>query len=157
MQSTAVTPQEYFDSLPEDRKEGMKQLRKVILDNLPKGFSEEMSYGMIGYVVPHDLYPSGYHCNPKLPLPFMNLASQKNFIAFYHMGLYADEKLMHWLLEEYPKHTSVKLDMGKSCLRFKKPAQIPYELIGELVKKISVQDWIGIYERNFKNKAATKF
>jgi hypothetical protein len=156
MQSAALTPQEYFDSLPEDRKEGMNKLRKVILDNLPDGFSEEMSYGMIGYVVPHSLYPAGYHCNPKLPLPFMGLASQKNFIAFYNMGLYADEKLMSWFLEEYPKHTSAKRDMGKSCLRFKKIEQIPFDLIGQLVKKISVQDWVEIYERNFKNKAATK-
>ncbi|MDP3469328.1 MAG: DUF1801 domain-containing protein [Daejeonella sp.] len=156
MQSAALTPQEFFDSLAEDRIDGMNKLRKVILENLPKGFSEEMSYGMIGYVVPHSIYPSGYHCNPKLPLPFMGLASQKNFIAFYHMGLYADEKLMHWFLEEYPKHTSAKKDMGKSCLRFKKSEQIPYALIGQLVQKINVQDWIEIYERNFKNKAVTK-
>lgn len=150
MQSEALNPHEYLDSLPEDRKEGMNQLRKVILDNLPKGFSEEMSYGMIGYVVPHSMYPAGYHCNPKLPLPFMNLASQKNFIAFYHMGLYADKNTMDWFLEEYPKHTSAKKDMGKSCFRFKKPDQIPFELIGQLVKRISVEDWIGIYERNFR-------
>lgn len=156
MQSEALTPKEYFDSLPEDRKEGMNKLRKVILDNLPKGFSEEMSYGMIGYVVPHSIYPAGYHCNPKLPLPFMGLASQKNFIAFYHMGIYADQKIMDWFLEEYPKHTSAKKDMGKSCLRFKKPEQIPYELIGQLVKRISVADWIGIYEANFKNKVVSK-
>ena len=156
MQSVATSPQEYFDSLPEDRKEGMNQLRKVILDNLPEGFSEQMSYGMIGYVVPHSIYPAGYHCDPKLPLPFIGLASQKNFIAFYHMGIYADQKTMDWFLEEYPKHTSAKKDMGKSCLRFKKPEQIPYELIGQLVKRISVQDWIEIYETNFKNKAVSK-
>jgi uncharacterized protein YdhG (YjbR/CyaY superfamily) len=157
MQSTILTPQEYFDSLPEDRKEGMNNLRNVILDNLPEGFTEEMSYGLVGYVVPHSLYPSGYHCNPKLPLPFLAIASQKNFIAFYHMGLYADKKMMDWFLEEYPKHTSAKKNMGKSCFRFKKPEQIPYELIGQLVKKISVQDWIEIYETTFKNKEVTKF
>ena len=150
MQSAAQAPQEYFDSLPEERKEAMNRLRKVILDNLPAGFSEEMSYGMIGYVVPHSLYPAGYHCNPQLPLPFMGLASQKNFIAFYHMGLYADKKTLDWFLEEYPKHTSGKKDMGKSCLRFKKMDQIPFELIGQLVKRISVEDWIGIYEKSFK-------
>lgn len=150
MQSAALTPQEYFDSLPEDRKEAMNRLRKVILDNLPEGFSEEMSYGMIGYVVPHSIYPAGYHCNPKLPLPFMGLASHKNFIAVYHMGLYADKKILDWFLEEYPKHSAGKTDMGKSCLRFKKPEQIPFDLIGQLVQKISVEDWIGIYERNFK-------
>ncbi|MFA6947070.1 MAG: DUF1801 domain-containing protein [Pedobacter sp.] len=156
MQSAALTPQEYFDSLPEERKEAMNLLRKVILDNLPEGFSEEMSYGMIGYVVPHSLYPAGYHCNPKLPLPFMGLASQKNFIAFYHMGLYADKKILDWFLEEYPKHTPGKKDMGKSCLRFKKMDQIPYELIGQLVKKMSVEDWIEIYETNFKKKVLSK-
>lgn len=150
MQSAAQAPQEYFDSLPEERKEAMNRLRKVILDNLPAGFSEEMSYGMIGYVVPHSLYPAGYHCNPQLPLPFMGLASQKNFIAFYHMGLYADKKTLDWFLEEYPKHTSGKKDMGKSCLRFKKMDQIPFDLIGQLVKRISVEDWIGIYEKSFK-------
>jgi hypothetical protein len=111
---------------------------------------------MIGYVVPHSIYPAGYHCTPKLPLPFIGLASQKNFIAFYHMGIYADKKTMDWFLEEYPKHTSGKRDMGKSCLRFKKPEQIPFDLIGQLVKKINVQDWTEIYERNFKNKAVTK-
>ncbi len=150
MQSAAQAPQEYFDSLPEERKEAMNRLRKVILDNLPAGFSEKMSYGMIGYVVPHSLYPAGYHCNPQLPLPFMGLASQKNFIAFYHMGLYADKKTLDWFLEEYPKHTSGKKDMGKSCLRFKKMDQIPFDLIGQLVKRISVEDWIGIYEKSFK-------
>ena len=149
MQSAAQAPQEYFDSLPEERKEAMNRLRKVILDNLPAGFSEEMSYGMIGYVVPHSLYPAGYHCNPQLPLPFMGLASQKNFIAFYHMGLYADKKTLDWFLEEYPKHTSGKKDMGKSCLRFKKMDQIPFELIGLFVKRISVEDWIGIFDKSF--------
>lgn len=150
MQSAALIPQEYFDSLPEDRMEAMSRLRKVILDNLPEGFSEEMSYGLIGYVVPHSIYPAGYHCNPKLPLPFMGLASQKNFIAVYHMGLYADKKTLDWFLEEYPKHSAGKTDMGKSCLRFKKPEQIPFDLIGQLVQKISVEYWIGIYERNIK-------
>ena len=150
MQSAAANPQEYFESLPEERKEVMKRLRKVILENLPEGFVEEMGYGMPAYVVPHSIYPSGYHCNPKLPLPFISLASQKNFIAFYHMGLYADQKTLDWFLEEYPKHVSGKLDMGKSCLRFKKTEQIPFELIGQLVQKFSVHDWIDCYESNFK-------
>lgn len=150
MHATASSPQEYFNSLPEERKTAMNELRKVILDHLPKGFSEEMSYGMVGYVVPHSIYPAGYHCSPELPLPFMAIASQKNFISFYHMGLYADKQTMDWFLEEYPKYTTAKKDMGKSCLRFKKPELIPFELIGQLVKKISVQDWIGIYESNFR-------
>lgn len=152
MQSSALTPEEYFDSLPDDRKAAMNQLRKVILDNLPEGFSEEMSYGMIGYVVPHSIYPKGYHCNPKLPLPFMAIASQKNFMAIYHMGLYADKTTLDWFIEEYPKHSAGKPDMGKSCLRFKKPEQIPFDLIGQLLQKMSVEDWVGIYERNYINK-----
>lgn len=133
--------------MPEDRKEPVTQLRNTILKNLPKGFKEVMSYGMIGYVVPHDLYPAGYHCDHKLPLGFMNIASQKNFIVLYHMGIYGSPKLLKWFVEEYPKHTIAKLDMGKSCIRFKKPEHIPYKLIGYLVKKITVKDWIETYEK----------
>lgn len=147
MQSKAKTPTEYIAALPIDRKEAMNELRKVILKNLPRGFSEEMSYGMIGYVVPHSLYPKGYHCNAKLPLPFINIASQKNFIAVYHMGIYADPSLLKWFLKEYPKHFKTKLDMGKSCLRFKKPEQIPFKLIGELSAKMTVEKWIEVYEK----------
>ena len=132
MQSKAATPQEYIDSLPEDRKNAMTELRKIILANLPKGFKEGMGYGMLGYVVPHSLYPAGYHCDPKLPLPFMSVASQKNFIAVYHMGVYADQKLLKWFTDEFTKHSKTKLDMGKSCIRFKKPEQIPFKLMGEL-------------------------
>ena len=130
----------------------MIELRKVILKNLPKGFAEVMNYGMLGYVVPHALYPAGYHCDPKLPLPFMNIASQKNFIALYHMGIYADKKLLDWFTKEYPKHSKTKLDMGKSCIRFKKPDQIPFTLIGELASKLSPKEWIALYEEQFKNK-----
>ncbi|MBK8350663.1 MAG: DUF1801 domain-containing protein [Saprospirales bacterium] len=150
MTSTAATPDEYIDSLPEDRKAAMSELRKVIIKNIPKGFHEEMSYGMIGYVVPHSIYPAGYHCTPKLPLPFLSIASQKNFIAVYNMGMYADEKLLNWFVSEFPKHTTAKLDMGKSCIRFKKPEQIPYKLIGELASKMTVKDWIEVYEKNYK-------
>lgn len=152
MQSKATTPEEYLESLPEDRKKAIAELRKVILANLPKGFKEGMGYGMMGYDVPHSLYPAGYHCDPKLPLPFMGMASQKNFIAVYHMGIYADPKLLKWFTEEYPKHAKTKLDMGKSCIRFKKPEQIPYKLIGELVSKMTPQQWIEIYESHFKKK-----
>lgn len=150
MTSAATTPAAYIDSLPEDRKKAVNELQKVILKNLPKGFHEEMSYGMIGYVVPHALYPAGYHCTPKLPLPFMNIASQKNFIAVYHMGMYADKKLLDWFTAEFPKHSKAKPDMGKSCIRFKKPEQIPFELIGELASKMTVKVWIDLYERQFK-------
>lgn len=150
MQSKAVTVNEYVDDLPEERKEAIKKLRKSILDNLPKGFAETMSYGMIGYVVPHSIYPSGYHCNPELPLPFMSIASQKHFIAVYHMGIYANKKLFDWFTGEYSKYSKTKLDMGKSCMRFKKPGEIPYELIGKLAGKITPDEWIKIYEANIK-------
>ena len=147
MQSKAATPQEYIDNLPEDRKEAMAKLREVINQNLPDGFKEVMSYGMLGWVVPHSTYPAGYHCDPKLPLPFLNIASQKNFIAVYHMGLYADKELYDWFTGEYPKYSKTKLDMGKSCIRFKKPEQIPFTLIGELVAKMTPQQWIAAYEK----------
>jgi hypothetical protein len=150
MRSDAKTPQEYIDSLPDDRKEAVKELRKVALKNLPKGFSEVMAYGMLGYVVPLSKYPAGYHCDPKLPLGFMNIASQKNFIAIYHMCMYGDGKLLKWFTDEYPKHTKAKLDMGKSCVRFKKLDQIPYKLIGELASKITPDQWIEIYEKHLK-------
>jgi len=150
MQSKAATPEEYVESLPEDRREAINKLRKVIRKNLPKGFAEEMSYGMIGYVVPHKLYPNGYHCDPKLPLPFLNIASQKNFIAVYHMGIYMNPELLDWFTNEYPKHSKKKLDMGKSCLRFKKPDEIPYDLIGELASRMTVAEWVALYEKALK-------
>lgn len=150
MQSTAKTPAEYIDSLLEERKSAIENIRKTVLDNLPEGFEETMGYGMLGYVVPHSIYPSGYHCDPKTPLHFISVASQKNFIAFYHMGIYADESLLNWFIAEYPKHCKTKLDMGKSCIRFKKMNDIPYELLGQLVTKMSVQDWISLYEKNLK-------
>jgi uncharacterized protein YdhG (YjbR/CyaY superfamily) len=150
MQSTALTPQEYLSNLPDDRKEVMQKLRNSIIENIPQGFEEVMSYGMLGFVIPHSIYPEGYHCDPKLPLPFINLASQKNFIALYHMGIYADNQLLEWFVAEYPKNSKTKLDMGKSCIRFKKLDDIPYELIGDLAGKISVTDWIKSYETAFK-------
>lgn len=150
MTSKEKTPTAYIESLPEERKAAMQKLRKTILANLPKGFSEEISNGMIGYVVPKNIYPNGYHCDSKLPLPFMSIASQKNFVAVYHMGIYADKKLHDWFLHEYPKHGKTKIDMGKSCLRFKKMEHIPYKLIGELVSKMTVEKWIEIYEQNIK-------
>ncbi|HSQ47000.1 MAG TPA: DUF1801 domain-containing protein [Lutibacter sp.] len=152
MKTAAKSPEEYINNLPDDRKQVMNTLRKTILNNLPEGFSETINYGMIGYVVPHSRYPKGYHCNPKLPLPFMSIASQKNFIAIYHMGLYVNQKLMNWFLQEYPKHCNTKLDMGKSCIRFKKMNQIPIDLIGELSKKITVKEWIETYEESFIKK-----
>jgi uncharacterized protein YdhG (YjbR/CyaY superfamily) len=153
MESTVKTPQQYLDQLPEDRKQTMERLRKTILDNIPEGFEEGMSYGMIGYGVPHSLYPPGYHCDPKLPLPFISLASQKNFIALYHMGIYASPALYDWFVAEYPKHAKYKLDMGKSCIRFKKPEDIPYELIGQLASKMTANEWIATYESQLRGSS----
>ncbi len=150
MTSKAELPEDYIEELTEDRKPVMKALRETILTNIPNGFREEMSYGMLGYVVPHSIYPSGYHCTPKLPLPFMGLASQKNFVALYHMGIYADKNLLDWFVSEYPKHCKTKLDMGKSCIRFKKTTDIPIQLIGELASKMSVQEWIDLYEKTYR-------
>lgn len=150
MQSKASTIDQYLNELPEDRQNAMRKLRETVVSNLPEGFMETMGYGMMGYAVPHTLYPSGYHCDPKQPLPFMGMASQKNFISFYHMGIYADSGLLEWFTSEYPKHCKTKLDMGKSCIRFKKPDQIPFDLIAELCRKMTVQDWISLYEQKLK-------
>jgi uncharacterized protein YdhG (YjbR/CyaY superfamily) len=150
MQSKATTVDQYIAEAPQERQEALQKLRSTILTHLPKGFEEAIGYGMAGYAVPHSIYPAGYHCTPHLPLPFMGFASQKNSINFYHMGIYADETLYNWFLAEYAKFSKKKLDIGKSCMRFKKPEDIPFDLIGELVSKISVQDWIATYESKFK-------
>ncbi len=146
----AHSPEEYLERLPEDRKTAIVKLRQVISANLPLGFEETMSYGLIGFVVPKAIYPDGYHCDPELPLPFISIASQKHYVALYHLGIYADQALLDWFVAEYPKHSQTKLDMGKSCIRFKKVEQIPYDLIGELARKMSLQKWIEVYETNFK-------
>lgn len=150
MQIKADTVEEYIEGVPDERKDAICKLREVILENIPSGFSEVIQYSMPSYVVPHTIYPSGYHCKPADPLPFISIASQKNFVALYHMGIYSDEKLLAWFKDAYPKHSPRKLDMGKSCIRFKNMDQIPYELVGELVSKMSVSDWIEIYEKVVK-------
>ena len=146
----ASTPTEYINAVDEPRREAFSNLRETMLKNIPADFHEEMSYGMIGYVVPHSLYPAGYHCDPKLPLPFVAIAAQKNFIAVYHMGVYAMPNLLEWFVTEYPKHCKGKLDMGKSCIRFKKASDIPFELVGQLMQKISVDEWVEFYESHWK-------
>jgi uncharacterized protein YdhG (YjbR/CyaY superfamily) len=152
MQYKAGSPEDYISQVPEDRKEALSKLRKTIKDNLPKGFEEGIQYGMIGYYVPHSVYPNGYHCDPKIPLPFMSFASQKNSVNFYHSGIYAVPEIHDWFVEEFPKHSKRKLDMGKSCVRFKKVDDIPFELIGELTRKMTADEWINIYESAIKNK-----
>jgi hypothetical protein len=150
MKAIGKIVEEILTSLPEDRLPAFNKLHKVIMQNLPKGFEAAISYGSLGYVIPHSLYPEGYHCKPIEPLPFAGIASQKHSINFYHMGMYADPPLLEWFVSEYPKHCKQKLDMGKSCVRFKKLDQIPYKLMGELMKKMSVKKWISIYETNIK-------
>lgn len=150
MQSKAKSPEAYIAEMPEERQQAFNKLRSVIKKNIPKGFKETMGYGMMGYCVPHSIYPKGYHCNPKDPLPFMGLASQKNFIAVYHMGIYADPALLKWFVTAHAKASPKKLDMGKSCIRYKKPGDIPFELIGELASKMTPNEWIAIYESKLK-------
>jgi hypothetical protein len=147
MTSGAKTVDIYLQSIPDNKSEAIHLLRETILQNIPTGFKEEMNYGMIGFVVPHSIYQKGYHCDPKLPLPFINLAAQKNFISFYHMGIYSNPELLDWFVIEYNKLNLNKLDMGKSCIRFKNMKKIPYTLIGELCQKMSVEDWIALYEK----------
>lgn len=150
MKAEGKTVEEILANVPAERAAAFNKLHQVIVKNLPKGFEPAISYGGLGYVVPHSIYPAGYHCKPSEPLPFAGITSQKNSINFYHMGIYANPELMEWFVSEYPKHSKQKLDMGKSCVRFKKTEDIPYQLIGELMKKMSVNDWIALYESKLK-------
>jgi len=150
MQISSTSIEDYVSKLPEERQEVFKKLFDTINNNLPEGFEENISYGMIGWGVPLEKYRAGYHCTPGSPLPFISVASQKNFIAVYHMGMYAKPELLNWFTEEFPKHSKRKLDMGKSCIRFKKMDEIPFELIAELSKKMTVDEWISLYEANYK-------
>lgn len=152
MQYQANSAEDYISQVPIERQDTLKKIRKTIKDNLPEGFEEGIQYGMIGYYVPHSIYPDGYHCTPEIPLPFMSFASQKNSINLYNSGIYAVPEIHDWFVTEYPKHCKRKLDMGKSCIRFKYMDDIPFDLIGELSKKMSVQDWITVYEHNLKKK-----
>lgn len=150
MTSNANTPEEYIEQLPEDRKAAVTKLHHLIINNMPRGLEAGMGYGMLAYYVPKSIYPEGYHCKPFPPLPFINVASQKNYIALYHYGLYAKQELHDWFVTEYPKHSKLKLDLGKSCVRFKKIDAIPYDLIEELLSKMSIEEWIAIYSKALK-------
>lgn len=152
MQYKATSAEDYISQVPEDRQDTLNKLRQVINDNIPDGFEEGIQYGMVGYYVPHSVYPDGYHCDPKIPLPFMSFASQKNSVNLYHSGIYAVSEIHDWFVNEYPKHCKRKLDMGKSCIRFKYLDDIPFDLIGELSKKMTTSEWIDIYESNIKKK-----
>ena len=158
MKSTAKTVDEYVKKLPEDRRKAISAIRKAILDNLPKGYQECMSYGMIGYVVPHSIYPKGYQCNPKLPLPFVNLGSQKNHMALYLMCIYGDAKADQAFRKAWEK-TGSKLDSGKGCIRFKRLEDVPLDVIGQLVR-IPVADYIAriekVFESNIRERSKSK-
>lgn len=150
MKIEAHSVDDYFSKVPSERQNTMNTLRSVINSSLPDGFQECLGYGMPSWVVPHSIYPSGYHTTPHLPLPFMSLASQKNFIGLYHMGIYANPNLLDWWKNEFARQSKRKLNMGKSCIRFKYIDDIPFDLIAELCTKISVNDWIKVYEKNIK-------
>lgn len=152
MKIEAENVKDYLDKVPDERKSAIKKLYETISKNLPKGFEEGLSYGMMGWHVPLATYPAGYHCTPGQPLPFLSIASQKNSINLYHMGIYAKPELYDWFVGEFPKYSKKKLDMGKSCIRFKKEEDIPFELIGELAQKMSAKEWVVIYESQFKSK-----
>jgi hypothetical protein len=156
MKVAASSVAEYLAALPPERRAVVESLRKAVRKGLPKGFVETLNYGMVGFVVPHSLYPAGYHCAPQLPLPFIAIAAQKNFYALYHMGMYADAKLLAWWTAAHAKASPVKLDMGKSCVRYKKAEHIPLALVTELAKKQSPAQWIAMYERQFKTARSAK-
>lgn len=148
MQSTALTVDQYIAELQEHQQEPVTRLRQILKETLePMGFMEMMQYGMMGYVVPYSLYPPGYHCKPAQPLPFIGLAGQKQYIALYHMGIYADPELLAWFEAQYIAATGKTVDMGKSCIRFKKTAVIPYDLIQALATKMTPEAWIATYEK----------
>ena len=147
MQSDARTPQEYMEQLPPDRREIMEKLRAAVLENLPDGLEEIMLYGMICYVVPRSLYPKGYHVDPQLPVTMLGIASQKNHIALYHMGIYTFPKVHEWFMAAYEKAAGKKPDVGKSCIRFRPTANIHYGLLGELCGKVTVEDYLRVYEQ----------
>ncbi len=151
MRIAADNMAEYIEKAPEERRAALEKIWAAIGENIPDdGFAEGISYGFPAWVVPHSVYPDGYHCKPEEPLPFVSIASQKHFVALYHMGLYANPELMEWFVSEWPNHVDSKLDMGKSCIRFKKMDKIPFELIGELMKRMTATEWMGIYDSHIK-------
>jgi hypothetical protein len=151
MQSKAATVEEYLASLPPDRREALSAIRKVILANLGEGYEEGMGYGMMGYYVPHSVYPPGYHCDPSKPLPFAGMASQKQYISVYLMSVYGDgtpeEK---WFRQAWAK-TGKKLNMGKCCVRFKRLEDAALEVIGEAIRRVPVKDFIKHYETTLRS------
>lgn len=166
MQSKAATVEQYIAELPPDRREIVSTVRNVILKNLDKGYQECMGYGMMGYAVPHSIFPAGYHCNPKQPLPFAGLASQKQYVSLYIMFLYCgcdgsvETDVLKWFRDAWAKSGKKKLDMGVCCIRFKKLDEIPLDVIGEAIKRMPLKDYVAGYEKALvqmaKDKAARK-
>jgi hypothetical protein len=150
MKSNNTFVAEYLKSLPEDRIDAVKNILRQVEIHLPEGFDYTIQGSLLSIVVPHSVYPSGYHCNPKDPLPFISIASLKNNISLYHMGVYADENIFKWFVSEYEKLQIGKLDIGKSCIRFKNLENIPFDLLGQLFKKMTPADWIALYEKTYK-------
>lgn len=146
MRIDATDATDYVDQLPPDRAQAVTRLLAVLREHLPTGFEETMQYGMPSFVVGKKMYPAGYHCDPDLPLPFVSVGNQKGHVGLYHMGIYAMPDVLAWFQDEWPRHVPTKLDMGKSCIRFKRMDRIPYELVGELAEKISPSEWILAYE-----------
>ncbi|MFA9400179.1 MAG: DUF1801 domain-containing protein [Acidobacteriota bacterium] len=144
MQSEAETPQEYLESLPEGRREAIAEVRQTILDNLPEGYEEAMQYGMLSYVIPLERYPETYN---RQPLGYVSLASQKNYMSLYLMGIYGEVDGRNWFEAEAEKR-GAKLDIGKACVRFRRLEDLPLDLVGEAVARIGVEDFIDKYERS---------
>lgn len=155
MTSKAKTVKEYLASLPEDRRAAIAAVREVILNHLPKGYEEGMQYGMIGYYVPHSVFPAGYHCDPKQPLPFASLAAQKNHMALYLMCIYGDAKLRRWF-ESACEGSGKKLDMGQCCVRFKKLEDLPLDVVGKTIARVPVADYVARYEQTLQATRSRK-
>ena len=154
--SDSITVQEYVENLPDDQKRTVSEIRKAINKNLPKGFKESIGMGMIVWSVPHSSYPAGYHCNPSKPLMLMGLSATKSGVSLHHMGLYGSTSLLKWFQSEWTGHTAKKLDMGKACIRFKKPEDVPLDLIGELSTKLTPQRWVEQYEKGLKARSGKR-
>ncbi|GAB4384285.1 MAG: hypothetical protein Kow0022_06380 [Phycisphaerales bacterium] len=153
MQSRATTVEEYLEGLCEDRRRAISAVRDVIRANLGRGYEEGMQYGMIGYFVPHRVYPPGYHCDPRQPLPFVGLASQRNHMAIYLFCIYASEEDRQWFIEAWTA-SGRKLDMGKGCVRFRRLEDVPLEVVGEAIRRVPVERLVAVYEENLRRPAS---
>jgi hypothetical protein len=155
MKTAAKTVDEYLQSLPEERRAVVNAVRKVIRANLPEGYAECVQYGMIGYVVPHSIYPAGYHCDPRQPLPIAGLAAQKNYFAMHLMAVYGHPETEQWFRKAYLA-SGKKLDMGKACVRFKKVDDLPLEVIGQLIARVPVKAYVARVQKFLQSRPTTR-